>query len=79
MSIKNKMEINESKVNILIRIIEECISLIEKINGFVFDPDLFKFKTKTLSLIKCIYLNRKKEINNEIINKKLEDLLKEKK
>ena len=69
------MEINESKVNILIRIIEECISLIEKINGFVFDPDLFKFKTKTLSLIKCIYLNRKKEINNEIINKKLEDLL----
>lgn len=69
------MDINESKVNILIRLIEECISLIEKINGFVFDPDLFKFKTKTLSLIKCIYLNRKNEINNEIINKKLEDLL----
>ena len=69
------VEINVEKVNMIILLIEECMALIEKLNGFAFDPDLFKFKTKVLSLIKCIYYNRKKEINNETINKKFEDYL----
>ena len=69
------VEINVEKVNMIILLIEECMALIEKLNGFAFDPDLFKFKTLVLSLIKCIYLNRKKEINNETLNKKFEDLL----
>ena len=69
------VEINVQKVNMIILLIEECMQLIEKLNGFAFDADLFKFKTKVLSLIKCIYLNRKKEINNEALNKKFEDLL----
>jgi hypothetical protein len=69
------VNINVEKVNMIILLIEECLSLIEKLNGFAFDPDLFKFKTKVLSLIKCIYFNRKKEINNETLNKKFEDLL----
>ena len=69
------VEINVEKVNMIILLIEECMALIEKLNGFAFDPDLFKFKTKVLSLIKCIYFNRKKEINNETLNKKFEDLL----
>ena len=69
------VEINVEKVNMIILLIEECMTLIEKLNGFAFDPDLFKFKTKVLSLIKCIYFNRKKEINNETLNKKFEDLL----
>ena len=69
------VEINVEKINMIILLIEECMSLIEKLNGFAFDPDLFKFKTKVLSLIKCIYFNRKKEINNETLNKKFEDLL----
>ena len=69
------VEINVEKVNMIILLIEECMALIEKLNGFAFDPDLFKFKTKVLSLIKCIYYNRKKEINNETLNKKFEDLL----
>ena len=69
------VEINVEKVNMIILLIEECMALIEKLNGFAFDPDLFKFKTKVLSLIKCIYFNRKKEINNETLNKKFEYLL----
>ena len=69
------VEINIEKVNMIILLIEECMALIEKLNGFSFDADLFKFKTKVLSLIKCIYFNRKKEINNEALNKKFEDLL----
>ena len=69
------VEINVEKVNMIILLIEECMALIEKLSGFAFDPDLFKFKTKVLSLIKCIYFNRKKEINNETLNKKFEDLL----
>ena len=69
------VEINVEKVNMIILLIEECMALIEKLNGFAFDPDLFKFKTKVLSLIKCIYFNRKKEINNETLKKKYEDIL----
>ena len=69
------LEINVEKVNMIILLIEECMALIEKLNGFAFDPDLFKFKTLVLSLIKCIHFNRKKEINNETLNKKFEDLL----
>ena len=68
---------NEDKSNLIIQFIEDCISLIEKLNGFVFDPELFKFKNKTLSLIKCIYLNCKSIIKNSIYIKKLEDLLSE--
>ena len=39
------LEINVEKVNMIILLIEECMALIEKLNGFAFDPDLFKFKT----------------------------------
>ena len=49
------IEIDEPKINLLIQLIDECIILIQKLSGFVFDPDMFKFKEKTLSLIKCIY------------------------
>ena len=69
------LEIDEQKINIMIQIIDECIILIQKLVGFVFDPEIFKFKEKTLSLIKCIYFNRKKEITNLTISQKLESLL----
>ena len=69
------LEKNEDKTNLIIQFIEECINLIEKLSGFVFDPELFNFKMKTLSLIKCIFLNCKTTIKNDIYNRKLEDLL----
>ena len=56
------VDVNEEKLNIIVQIIDECIILIQKLNGFVFDPELFKFKEKVLSLIKCIYFNRKKKL-----------------
>ena len=45
------------KVNFLLHLINECVSLIDKLNGFVFDPALFQFKNKLLELINCIYYN----------------------
>ena len=69
------IEIDEQKINLMIEIIDECIILIQKLSGFVFDPEMFKFKEKTLSLIKCIYFNCKKKITNLTIAQKLENLL----
>jgi len=65
---------NEEKMNFIIEIIEECISLIKELNGFVYDYNLFKFKKKVLYLIKFVYINHKSKANIEIA-KKLEDLL----
>ena len=50
---------NEDKTNLILQMIEECITLIKKLNGFVFDPEIFKFKTKAISIIKCFYYNFK--------------------
>ena len=57
------------------QIIDDCIILIQKLSGFVFDPEMFKFKEKVLSLIKCIYWNCKNKITNITITQKLEGLL----
>ena len=68
-------EISEPKLNIMSQIIDECIVLIQKLSGFVFDSEIFNFKEKTLSLIKCIYFNCKKRIGNLTISQKLEGLV----
>ena len=65
--------LNEDNINFLIKIIEECISLIEKLNTFVFDQDQYKFKVKTFSFIKCLYYNLKNKITNDITLRKLMD------
>ena len=67
--------IKEEKTNLIIQIIEDCISLIQKLNGFIFDSEIFNFKQKTLSLIKCFYYNCKGQIKNDISSQKLSDLL----
>ena len=69
------VEISEPKLNLLMQIIDDCIILIQKLSGFVFDPEMFKFKEKVLSLIKCIYWNCKSKITNITITQKLEGLL----
>ena len=68
-------EISEPKINIMVQIIDECIILIQKLSGFVFDSEVFNFKEKTLSLIKCIYFNCKGRIGNLTISQKLEGLV----
>ena len=65
---------DKEKMNLIIEIIEECVSLIKELNGFAYDPNLFKFKKKVLYLIKFIYINHKNKANIKIV-KKLEDLL----
>ena len=67
--------INEEKINLLLQIIEECLSLIKKLKGFVFDQRQFDFKTKTLSFIKCLYFNCKRPIKNSGLIQKLEELV----
>ena len=67
--------LDDNKTNFVLEIIDECISLIQKLSGFVFDPELFKFKSKTLALIKCIYFNCKQQIKNDISTRKLQELL----
>jgi len=69
------LEVSEPKLNLIMQIIDDCIMLIQKLSGFVFDPEMFKFKEKVLSLIKCIYWNCKNKITNITITQKLESLL----
>ena len=69
------VEVSESKLNLIMQIIDDCIILIQKLSGFVFDPEMFKFKEKVLSLIKCIYWNCKNKVTNITITQKLEGLL----
>ena len=69
------VEVSEPKLNLIMQIIDDCIILIQKLSGFVFDPEMFKFKEKVLSLIKCIYWNCKNKITNITITQKLEGLL----
>ena len=63
------------KSNFLLSLIEECTFLIEKLNGFIFDQELFQFKNKTLDLLKCIYFNCKENIKDQLILKKIQELL----
>ena len=68
------LEFNEDKINLIIQIIEESVSLIKKLNGFIFDSNIFKLKIKILSLTKFTYLNHKSNLNKTSA-KKFEDLL----
>ena len=63
------------KIKLLLEIIDECISLIKKLKGFIFDPKLFTLKKEIISLIKCIYINGKNKIENNLYIQKLLDLL----
>ena len=69
------VEVSEPKLNLIMQIIDDCIILIQKLSGFVFDPEMLKKKKKVLSLIKCIYWNCKNKITNITITQKLESLL----
>ena len=51
----------EEKLHLILQIIDECITLITKLPGFILDPEIFKLKEKTLSFVKCIYFNFGKE------------------
>ena len=68
-------ESDNSKIDILLMLIDNCISLIEKLEGFVFSNFLFQFKKKVIELIKCIYYNCKNKIKIEENLETLEDYM----
>ena len=63
------------KIEILFQLIENCVSLTEKLNTFSFSSDFFEFKKKIIELIKCIYYNCKTYIKDELKLKKISELL----
>ena len=69
------IEYTEEKLHLILTIFEECITLILKLPGFILDPEIYSFKEKTLSLIKCIYFNWKGKITNLAITQKLEEYI----
>ena len=73
-SITNK-ESDNSKIDILLMLIENCVSLTEKLDGFVFSYLLFQFKKKIIDLVKCIYFNCKSSINIDENLETLEDYM----
>ena len=66
---------DNNKIDCLIILISDCSSIIEKLEGFVYDPELFKLKNKTMDLLKCIYFNCKNKINNDEKLRILEELI----
>ena len=58
-------ENDEDKVDILLQLVENCVSVIEHLKTFVISSNLFLFKNKILSLLKDIYYNLKAKIKNE--------------
>jgi hypothetical protein len=73
-SMNNKESDNE-KIEILLMLIDNCISLIEKLDGFVFSYSLFQFKKKLIEFVKCIYFNCKNKIKIEENLEALEDYI----
>ena len=73
-SINNKESDNE-KIDILLMLIDNCVSLTEKLDGFVFSYFLFQFKKKIIELVKCIYFNCKIKIKIEENLEALEDYI----
>ena len=65
----------EEKLHLILQIIDECITLITKLPGFILDPEIFKLKEKTLSFVKCIYFNWKGKITNLAVTQKLEEYI----
>ena len=69
------VEYTDEKLHLILQIIDECITLITKLPGFILDPIIFKFKEKTMSFIKCIYFNWKGKITNLAVTQKLEEYI----
>ena len=62
-------------LDILFHLIENCVSIVEKLNTFVFSSDLFELKNKIIDLIKCIYYNCKAKIKDEQKTLKILELM----
>ena len=63
------------KINILFQLIENCVSLAEKLNNFVFSSEIYEFKNKILDLVKCIYINCRSKIKEEEKITKINELM----
>ena len=72
------VSINEKdkyKWDILLQLIDNCVSLVDQLKTFAFSEELFQFKMKIIDLLKCIYYNCKKTIQNEEKLQKMLELM----
>ena len=64
----------ESKIELIFALIDNCALLIEKLSNFVFSPEIFSLKKKILGLLNSFYNNCKNKFNedDENLNKIIE-------
>ena len=64
----------ESKIELIFALIDNCALLIEKLSNFVFSPEIFNLKKKILGLLNSFYNNCKNKFNedDENLNKIIE-------
>ena len=67
----------EKKINLIIRLIDQSIAIINKLNSLIFEPDIYAFKCKIIEFIKCFYLNCKQKILDDKKLNKLYNLIEE--
>jgi hypothetical protein len=68
-------ENDKDKIEILFQLIDNCISIADKLNTFVFSEELYNFKKQVVEFIKCIYYNCKGKIKEEAKLDKLVELI----
>ena len=68
-------EKDKYKWDILLQLIDNCVSLVDQLKTFAFSEELFQFKMKIIDLLKCIYYNCKKTIQNEEKLQKMLELM----
>ena len=54
-----------NKIELLFKLIENCVAIVEKLNTFVFSEELYNFKKKIVDFIKCIFYNCRTKIKDE--------------
>ena len=68
-------EEDKNKSDILLQLIDNCVSLVDQLKTFTFSEELFKFKIKIIDLLKCIYYNCKNTIKDEKNLQKMLELM----
>ena len=65
---------NMNKIDICLKLIDNCNLVIEKLNNFLFSTELFDLRRKSLALLNSLYINLKNKLkdDDEKLNKIIE-------
>ena len=65
---------NMNKIDICLKLIDNCNLVIEKLNNFLFSAELFDLRRKSLALLNSLYINLKNKLkeDDEKLNKIIE-------